>query len=75
MSNVQAIIFDKSKWTSNKALKWLINNNYYPIKNVHITKNYLRYRLIHPNEDQYKYRLFTLPNTNKTIKMVLEYPK
>lgn len=55
MSKVQSIIFKKSKYTSEKARKWLAKYKYRPIKQVHKTTNYLRYRIRKPNK---KFRYF-----------------
>lgn len=51
MDNIQAILFNKNKWTPSNALKWLKKHNHNPIKPVHITDNYLRYRLRQPHKD------------------------
>lgn len=48
MSEIQAIIFDKTMYNQSDAKAFLRRNNFYPIKPVHITKNYLRYRLREP---------------------------
>lgn len=45
---IQAVLFDRNKWTSAEARKWLKLHNYQPIKRVHITNNNLRYRLKQP---------------------------
>lgn len=45
----QAILFRKDTFTKSKAEKWLKDHNYTPIKKVHITNDYLRYRLREPN--------------------------
>ncbi len=42
---IQAVIFSKSEWTANNAMKWLKLHGLKPIKRVHKTKNYLRYRI------------------------------
>lgn len=44
----QAIIFDREKWTPAKAREWLESHNYKPIKRVHTTKTYYRYRISDP---------------------------
>src|SRR5579885_2717298 len=68
-SNIQAIIFKKENWTENKAEKWLKMHNFNPIKNVHITENYLRYRLKNPNKLN-EYRTYDIGNG---IKLILEF--
>ena len=56
MSKVQSILFDKDFFTTKEARKWLKNNNFKPIKRVHKTKNYLRYRIRYPYK-KYEYRI------------------
>ena len=51
MSQIQAIIFDKKKWTASKARNWLKKNRFKPLKAVHKTENYLRYRLKTPSKN------------------------
>ena len=48
-SGIQAIIFHKNTWTEDTARQWLEDHKYSPIKKVHITPNYLRYRLLPPS--------------------------
>ena len=45
---IQAVLFKKKKYTTTEARKYLKNNDMNPIKRVHITQNYLRYRLQPP---------------------------
>lgn len=45
---VEAVLFNKQNWHPAKAKYWLKSNNYRPIKPVHITERYLRYRLQKP---------------------------
>lgn len=52
---IQAILFDSGVWTPSKARRWLAKHEYVPIKRVHKTENFLRYRLIAPR-DNYTYR-------------------
>lgn len=46
---IQAILFDKRKWTTTEAREWLKKHNYYPIKKVHVTEHFLRYRIESPD--------------------------
>lgn len=46
---VQAILFDNKKWTEIKAKKYLKDRDIIPIKPVHKTTNFLRYRLQDPS--------------------------
>ena len=52
--NLQSILFDKKSWTKEKACKWLKDNNYEPIKDVHETKNKYRYRINYPYFRKYR---------------------
>ena len=45
---VQAILFDKNKWNSTQARNWLKKYKYVPIKYVHKTEGFLRYRINQP---------------------------
>ncbi len=66
---IQAVIFSKSEWTTNNARIWLKSHNIIPIKRVHKTKNYLRYRIVEP--DQFKnYYMKTLENI-KGVRFVM----
>jgi hypothetical protein len=47
--NVQALLFDRKKWTVPRAKKW-INKNGYKHPKLHTTKNYLRFRQTDPGE-------------------------
>jgi hypothetical protein len=69
MSSIQAIIFDNKLWTATTARAWLKKNNYTPIKRVHKTLNYLRYRLIEPT----KFKSFIMKKTGTGIKLVIGY--
>ena len=71
MTHVQAIIFKRDLYDTDTARRWLRRHNYYPIKRVHVTINYLRYRLKEPDENKYDYRLKTITNG---IKFVIGYP-
>ena len=64
---LQAILFDKKRYNTTKARRWLRSKNYVPIKRVHKTLNYLRYRLREPSKS-YDYRTIVL---GKGIKAIL----
>lgn len=53
--SIQAVLFDKNYWNSRNARYHLKASGHQPIKRVHITDKYLRYRLIEPNYDKYNY--------------------
>ena len=52
---IQAVLFDKSYWTTNQARNYLNKNGYIPIKRVHTTDKYHRWRLLEPNYKKYDY--------------------
>lgn len=68
MSEIQSILFDKNKYDATKARKWLKRNKYKPIKRVHKTEKYLRYRIKQPNS-KYQYRTISF---GKDIKAVIQ---
>jgi hypothetical protein len=70
---LQAIIFSRKKWDEPKSTEWLKEHSYSPIKEAHLTKGFVRYRLAEPNEDKFHYRTKTLPD--KTIKYIMGYPQ
>lgn len=53
--NIQAVLFDKNYWNTKNARTYLRASNKKPIKRVHTTDNYFRYRLIEPNYNKYYY--------------------
>lgn len=50
MQLIQAILFDNKKWLTSEARKWLHSHGYKPIKKVHTTHNFHRYRLADPEQ-------------------------
>jgi len=58
MAELQAVIFDNKKFTSTLARVWLRNHKHKPIKRVHKTKNFLRYRLREPGTNLTTKRYF-----------------
>ena len=48
MSEVQSYLFDKSRYTTKTARLWLHKYNKVPIKRVHVTDAYYRYRMKEP---------------------------
>lgn len=56
MSHIQAVLFDKDMWSTGRARRWLMAKGYQPIKRVHTTKKYYRYRLVEPSAG-FKYRM------------------
>lgn len=55
MSEIQAIIFDKNYWSLKQANSFIHLHDFKPIKKMHETKNYYRFRLEEPNK-RYRYR-------------------
>lgn len=66
-TEVQAVLFDKKKWTTTQARTWIAKHDYKAIKRVDITKNLLRYRLKSPK----KYKRFSIKSSTKGIKFVI----
>lgn len=66
---LQAILFSKQSFTPDEARKWLHQHNHHPIKRVHETTNYYRYRLRQPNKNK-NHRMLHLA---KNILAVNEY--
>lgn len=48
MSQIQAFLFDKNYYNTKSAARWLAFHGKIPIKSVHTTNNYYRYRMIEP---------------------------
>lgn len=70
MSYVQAVLFDKNKFTTEKCRRWLKSNNFEPLKRVDVTDNYYRYRIIEP-DDNHKYRVKKIDDK---IKFIIGFP-
>ena len=68
MLGPQAIFFKKSLYSKRSSANWLKYRGFKPIKKVHETVNYYRYRLKEPDEEIYNYRLIPI---NAGIKMVI----
>lgn len=67
MSEIQAVIFKKRYWDSKKARNWLSKNKIKPIKPVHKTLNYLRYRIRNPKI----FKRFFMKEISPSIKLVI----
>jgi hypothetical protein len=72
MTDLQAILFKKSHYSKRSSANWLKYHGFKPIKKVHETVNYYRYRLKEPDEEMYYYRLVPI---NNGIKMVFQFTK
>jgi hypothetical protein len=53
--SIQAILFDRDYWDTKRAREYLKEFKFNPIKRVHITDKYLRYRLLQPDYDNNNY--------------------
>ena len=62
---MQAIIFDKNKYTKRQADQWLKKHNKHPISS-RVTKNFYRYRMFEPVKGR-KYRLKTITDGIKIV--------
>ena len=58
-SDIQAVLFDRNYWTITQSKKWLAVHHLHPIKPVHATKRFYRYRLHLPSD-------FRILRTHKT---------
>ena len=47
---LQAILFDKSKWSAKKARSWLRKHDYIPMRRVEQKPKYLKYHLRDPDD-------------------------
>jgi hypothetical protein len=54
---LQAILFDRFKWSTQDAKQWLKEHSFLPIKKVHITNKFKRFRIAEPDYKKYKYRI------------------
>lgn len=71
MSLVQAVLFEKEKFTPIKARSWLKRHNHTPIKRAHLTENYYRYRIMDPD----KLMDFITQDLGEGVKLILARSK
>lgn len=71
MSEIQAVLFDKTKWNTTKARAKLANMKLTPIKKVHITDRYLRYRINDPE----KYNVLLTSHGDNNITYIIGVKK
>jgi len=71
MSHTQAIIFNKRHWRVNEAKNWIAAHGYHPIKPVHTTARFHRFRLAVPNSRRYHYRTKKIGDG---IELILGFP-
>jgi hypothetical protein len=66
-------MFKKNDWIKKDTVQFLKHHNIIPIKEVHVTKNYYRYRLVEPDyRDGVKFRIITI-SPYPEIKAVIYY--
>ena len=65
---IQAILFPVGNFNTDTARKWLNKSGYTPIKRVHKTAEYLRYRIAEPD----KTASYTSKKLNNGIILVLK---
>ena len=68
--SLQACLFDINDWSTDEARKFLKIHDITPIKKVHKTKSFLRYRILQPNYNKYVYRIKTIQK-KPLIKFIL----
>lgn len=66
MSHIQSVIFDKKIWNTENSLEWLKSYHIIPLKKVHVTKNFLRFRIREP-----KYKHYVTKKLNNGIEIIL----
>ena len=54
---LQAVLFDRFKWSTEDAKQWLKEHSFLPIKKVHITDKYKQFRITELDYKKYKYRI------------------
>lgn len=68
-SEIQAVMFSKNDWNDEQAKRKLKSMGLHPIKPVHETANYLRYRI----QDPGYYTRFAIKPTSKGMKLVIGF--
>jgi adenylate cyclase class IV len=72
-SHIQAVLLDKKRFkTTKKANDYVKTSSFKPIKPMHETDDYYRYRLREPNNRKYTYRIKRNPNG---IHFIIGFPK
>jgi len=69
MSEVQAVLFDNTRWTATTARAWLKENEFKPIKRVDKTENLLRYRITPPS----RYKRFRIKRAKDGVSFVIGF--
>lgn len=68
-SEIQAVLFDRNYWDITHARQELNKMGFKPIKEVHITDKFLRYRIKNPEN----YERLRNRKTNKHIEFVIGF--
>lgn len=71
-THIQAVLFDKSIYTTTQARAWLKKEGIQPLKRVDNTEKYHRYRIIEPNYKKYNYRI---KRSRKGIDFIIAFDK
>jgi hypothetical protein len=66
MTNIQAVLFEYDYWTTSSANAWLRKHKLKPIKKVHTTKKYYRYRIQNPDKFD-RLRIKKLPSVHVSL--------
>lgn len=69
MSEIQSVIFNSKKFSTEKARAWLKSNGLKPIKRVDRTTNSIRYRIKSPGS----FKRFITRKTKKGISFVIGF--
>ena len=70
-SKIQAVLFDIKYFNEKQAIKHLKKEKMKPIKKVHKTEKYLRYRIREPKE----FKRFRILKTDKHIAFIIGFTK
>jgi hypothetical protein len=68
-SQIHSVLFDNKRWLTSEARRWLKDHNIKPIKPVHKTPNFHRYRIVDPNE----FKSFSTKKMDNGIELVIGY--
>ena len=72
-NNIQAVLFDKSKYGYSDCVKWLLLHGFLHFRSYRITSRFYRFRIIEPDENKYNYRIEQLGKSK--IYYIFQYPK
>lgn len=67
----QAVIFRKDMYDTARCRRWLSKHKLVPIKRVHETTTYYRYRIREPNYDRFEYRT---KHISEGVKIIVGIP-